>query len=173
MGCSGRVERVTDEEENAFFRAASGRKPPSIRGVKETLGDCYTKEIEWAWPDVAPSIFPCGNRILVQLRTPARVSRGGIVMPDESKTMEQARAQTAMVRALGPVAFRNRTTLEEWPEGAWCGPGSFIRTPMYGGDRFQVPIPNRDADDFALFVVFHDLDCLGIVLGDPLNIKTS
>ena len=74
---------------------------PTIAGVKETLGDRYTKEIEWAWPDVPPSIFPCGNRILVQLRTPPRLSRGGIILADESKTMEQARAQTAMDFMLG------------------------------------------------------------------------
>lgn len=148
-------------------------KMPTIASVSALLGDRYTPDIERAFPDVQPNIFPCGNRILVQLRTPMKKSRGGLLIPDESQDMDKARAQTALVRALGPVAFKNRVTLLDWPEGAWCAPGAFIRTPMYGGDRFEVPIPGREAADSALFVTFLDLDCLGLVLGDPLSVKTS
>lgn len=152
-------------------------KPPTIQGIKELLGKRYTADIEWAWPDVMPPIFPCGQNILVQLKVPRRrhkLPNGSfIILPDESVDMDKVRSQTALVRAMGPVAFKNRTTLEAWPEGAWCEPGSFIRTPMYGGDRLEVPTPGREAADTALFVTFRDLDCLSVVIGDPLGIKTS
>ncbi|MFA5898612.1 MAG: hypothetical protein WC829_05810 [Hyphomicrobium sp.] len=150
---------------------------PTIKGLKELLGASYTEDIEWAWPDVTPKIYPCGSNILVQLKVPRRKHKlpngSFIILPDESIDMDKVRSQTALVRAVGPAAFRHRTTLELWPEGAWCEPGSFIRTPMYGGDRMEVSIPGREAADTALFVTFRDLDCLSIVIGDPLDIKTS
>jgi len=153
------------------------RELPTIPGIREILGEAYTSDLEWGWPDVSPGIYPCGNNILVQLKVPSRKKAlpGGkeIILPDEVLDMDKVRSQTALVRALGPVAFRNRVTMEEWPEGAWCAPGSFIRTPMYGGDRLEVSIPGRENADTALFVTFRDLDCLSLVLGNPLAIKTS
>jgi hypothetical protein len=79
--------------------------------------------------------------------------------------------QTALVRAMGPAAFKRRDTLEPWPEGAWCTPGTFIRAPMFGGDRFAVPYGK--GDDEALFITIKDSDIIGVIEGDPLSVKTS
>jgi co-chaperonin GroES (HSP10) len=95
--------------------------------------------IEQAFPDVAPGLRPFGSRVLVQIRTPMRKTRGGIHLPEESRETEQWNTQVAKVIALGPVAYCNRDTLEKWPEGEWCQPGAFIRCPKYGGDRWEVP----------------------------------
>jgi hypothetical protein len=151
---------------------------PRIASLAELLGERYTDAIREKFPDVTPPVYPTGINILVQLFLPGRhktLANGvKLWMPDETVTGQQARTQTALVRALGPTAYRHRQTLAPWPEGDWCVPGMFIRTPMYGGDRIQVPLdPNNTEGDFTLFVLFRDQDCLGIVTGDPLTIKTS
>jgi len=74
------------------------------------------------------------------------------------------------VVTLGPLAFKNRNTMESWPEGNWCKPGDFVRVPKYGGDRWKVP-HGKDGEEEALFVIFNDLDIVGGVVGDPLAIK--
>jgi co-chaperonin GroES (HSP10) len=105
----------------------------------------------------------------VQIRTPKMKSAGGIILTSETKDTEKWNTQVAKVIAMGPLAFRNRDTMQEWKEGAWCGPGDFVRVPKYGGDRWEVPTENRDEP--AMFVIFNDLDVLGRVTGDPLAIK--
>ena len=154
-----------------------GADPPPLQGVRELLGDEYTDDLEWAFPDVVPGIYPCGMFILVQLAFPKKRKKlpngNWFYYADESVTADKARTQTALVRAFGPVAYRNRETLVAWPEGAWCRPGKFIRTPMYGGDRIAVPVPGRDPSDEALFVIFRDQDCLSVITGDPLSIKVG
>ena len=122
-----------------------------------------------AFPKVDPGLKPYGSRVLVQIRTPKTVSEGGIHIPEEARETEKWNTQVAKVITLGPVAFKNRETLEAWPEGDWCQEGTFVRCPKYGGDRWEVPVPG--SQDPALFVVFNDLDLLGEFTGDPLTVK--
>ena len=149
--------------------------PPVIPTVKEVLGNEYTEDLQGAFPDIVPPFFPVGTRLLVQLRCPGTFKKllGGKVMwlPDEYTDSLKVRTQTALVRAMGPACFRNRATLEAWPEGDWCAPGDFIRVPMYGGDRVSVPV-NDEWKREALFMVMNDSDVIGVIYGDPLSIKT-
>jgi hypothetical protein len=69
---------------------------------------------------------------------------------------------------VGSLAFKNRNTMESWPEGSWCAPGDFVRVPRYGGDRWTVKTSD---DEEAVLVIFNDLDLVGKVTGDPLAIK--
>lgn len=124
--------------------------------------------LEEAFPSVDPGLEPFGSRILVQIRTPKTVTKGGIIVPDESRDTELWNTQVAKVISLGPVAFRNRETLDLWPEGLWCAPGSFVRVAKYGGDRWEVPVPGRR--ESAMFVVFNDLDLVGRIQGNPLDV---
>lgn len=146
-----------------------------MASVKDLLGKDYTEEYKTAFPDVTPQFYPVGTRLLVQLRTPGafkKLANGTLLyFPDEARDAEKYRTQTALVRAKGPAAFRNRATMEPWPEGDWCQPGDFIRCPMYGGDRVAVPLKdewNRE----ALFMTMNDSDVVGVIFGDPLIIKT-
>ena len=129
-----------------------------------------TSESAWAeaFPDVHPGIQPFGSRVLVQIRTPRRISRGGIILSAETQDTEKWNTQVAKVISVGPLAFKNRNTQETWPEGDWCKPGDFVRVPKYGGDRWEVPVNKTDS---AMFVIFNDLDIIGQVTGDPLAIK--
>ncbi len=116
--------------------------------------------MEEAFPDVDPKIHPYGSRILVQIRCPKTFSDGGINLHPDTIETEKWNTQVAKVIELGPVAFKNRDTLKDWPEGDWCAKGDFVRIPKYGGDRWEVPLSDRSLEP-ALFVLFNDLDVIG------------
>lgn len=121
-----------------------------------------------AFPDVNPGIRPFGSRVLVQIRTPRKISRGGIIIDLGTQETEKWNTQVAKVISLGPLAYKNRTTMEPWPEGDWCKPGDFVRVAKYGGDRWEIAYGDGEK---AMFVIFNDLDIMGDVQGDPLAVK--
>ena len=123
-----------------------------------------------AFPSVEPGLVPFGSRVLVQIRSAKKTSSGGIILHSETRETEIWNTQIAKVVKLGPLAFKNRNTMESWPEGNWCKEGEFVRVPKYGGDRWKVP-HGENGDEEALFVIFNDLDIVGGVVGDPLAIK--
>ena len=126
----------------------------------------YTSE-EDAFPPIDPGVRPLGSRVLVQVRRPKRTTKGGIILAGETRDTELYNTQVAKVRAVGPVAFRNRNTMEPWPEGDWVKAGDYVRAPKYGGDRWSVTYE----DDEIVFVLFNDLDIVGSITGDPLGMK--
>lgn len=129
--------------------------------------------LEEAYPSVDSHFKPAGNFILFQLRTPKNETKGGIALPQSVRVDEysQWNTQVARVVQLGPTAFKDRDTLEPWPEGNWCDVGDFVRIPAHGGDRWYIPIPNR-IDHRALFAVYRDTEVKGIYTGDPLLVDT-
>ncbi len=137
--------------------------------AESAVVDFQGDEYDYAFPAVDPGVKPFGSRVLVQLRRAKKVSKGGIILVDETKETEKWNTQTAKVIATGPLAFRNREHLKPWAEGSWCEPGQFVRVPKYGGDRWEVAI--GDNEEPALFALFNDLDLLGLVTSDPLAIK--
>lgn len=128
----------------------------------------YENAIAEAFPAAEAGIQPFGSRVLVQIRTPKRTTASGIIIDTGSRDTERWNTQVAKVISTGPLAFKNRTTMAAWPEGDWCKPGDYVRVAKYGGDRWEVSLPNGEA---ALFVIFNDLDILGSVIGDPLAIR--
>jgi len=121
-----------------------------------------------AFPQADPGIIPNGSRVLVQIRTPRTKTASGIIIDSGSRETEKWNTQVGRVVTIGALAFKNRDTMKEWPEGSWCAPGDYVRVPKYGGDRWEVPAPNGET---ALFVIFNDLDIIGQVTGDPLAIR--
>lgn len=130
----------------------------------------YSQTLEEAFPDVEPGTRPLGHRVLVQARTPKSKTAGGILLTDDSRDTVKWNTQVAKVIAVGPVAFRNRNTLEPWVEGQWAEPGDYVRIPKYNGDRYEVKFGEGD-DDKALFITLNDLDIISKVTGDPLTIN--
>lgn len=122
-----------------------------------------------AFPAVDAGIQPFGSRVLIQIRTPKKKTSGGIILDIGTQDTEKWNTQVGKVISLGPLAFKNRNDMTAWPEGAWCQAGEFVRVAKYGGDRWEVKVP--DTDEFAMFVIFNDLDIIGQVTGDPLKIK--
>ena len=121
-----------------------------------------------AFPPADPGIRPLGSRILVQIRTPETKSAGGIILTEGDRDTTMWNTQVAKVISVGPLAFKNRNTMESWPEGSWCKEGEYVRVAKYGGDRWEVNLPNGES---ALFVIFNDLDIIGRVEVDPLSIR--
>ena len=126
------------------------------------------ESLEEAFPTVNPGVQPFGSRILVQLKTAKKKTAGGIILTDDVRETEKYNTQIAKVVIVGSLAFKNRNTMETWPEGSWCTPGDFVRVPKYGGDRWSV---TTETGEDATFVIFNDLDLVGRVTGDPLAIK--
>ncbi len=123
--------------------------------------------VDEAFPPIDPGHVPVGYRVLFQLRTAKNVTKGGIIIPDEAKNADQWVTQVAKVVAVGPTAFCNRDTGNQWPEGPWAVPGDFVRVPKYGGDRFSVA---KDGEE-ALFVIFRDAD-ISAKVADPLSVRS-
>ena len=138
----------------------------NVQEIQSTRLDYPT--LESAFPKANPGLKPFGNKVLVQLRTPKTRSQGGIILPTETTETEIWNTQVAKVHSLGPVAFRNRDTLEPWPEGNWCEAGAYVRVPKYGGDRWWVPTEDNPKE-VALFILIKDLDIAGEV-ADPLSV---
>lgn len=128
----------------------------------------YENALAEAFPVTDAGIRPFGSRVLVQIRTPKTKTASGIIIDNGSRDTEKWNTQVAKVIDIGSVAFRNRNTMEPWPEGAWAKPGDYVRVPKYGGDRWEVPLESGES---ALFVMFNDLDLLGEVTDDPLKIR--
>lgn len=126
------------------------------------------ESLDEAFPSCDPGVMPFGSRILIQLKTPKKVTKGGILLTDDVRETEKYNTQVAKVVAVGELAFKNRNTMTSWPEGSWAVEGDYVRVPKYGGDRWTVL---TDTGDEALFVIFNDLDLVGKVTGDPLAIK--
>ena len=130
--------------------------------------DALIEAMREAFPEANPGIVPFGSRVLVQIRTPKTKTASGIIIDNGSRDTEKWNTQVARVVSVGALAFKNRNTMDPWPEGSWCGPGDYVRVPKYGGDRWEVPLSNGES---ALFVIFNDLDIIGQVTGDPLAIR--
>ena len=73
-----------------------------------------------AFPAADAGVQPFGSRVLVQIRTPKSKTSGGIILHSESRDTEKWNTQVAKVVSVGPLAFKNRNTMEQWPEGSWC-----------------------------------------------------
>lgn len=125
-----------------------------------------------AFPEVDCGCDPLGGRVIVQFKqTPKKTTASGIILTAETKETEKWNTQVAKVVATGPLAFRNRESMQPWPEGVWCQVGDFVRVPKWGGDRWEVAISDGDDSERALFATFNDHEIISRIKGDPLKIR--
>lgn len=141
-------------------------KTPQGLQIKRA-GEYTEAEITAAFPDVDPGFLPFGTRVIVQLRSAKTKSAGGIILTDETIDTEKWNTQIAKVRAIGPVAFKNRDTNEPWPEGDWCVVGDYVRIPKYNQDKWFISFEDHE----VLFMLVNDLDLLAKKIGNPLEVK--
>lgn len=137
-------------------------------------------ELAKAFPDIDPGFEPFGSRVIVQLRSPKLYSDGGIKLVEETIETEMWNTQIGKIRAVGPVAFRNRETLEPWGEGSWAKPGDYVRIPKFNQDKWFKEYPctikttrgtEIDGTERVLFMLINDLDLLAKKTGNPLEVK--
>ena len=128
--------------------------------------------LAWAFPEVDPQAKPLGARILVQLKRTNKTTASGIILHQETKETEKWQNMVAKVLIIGPLAFKNRDTMQPWPEGSWCEVGDYVRVPKWGGDRWEVTVPNESPnEEQALFMILNDHEVIATVTGDPLTMK--
>lgn len=132
---------------------------------KSGSGYKLMQTMEQAFPDVDPGVQPVGSRVLVQIKSAAAKTESGLLLTTDTVETEHDNTQTAKLIAVGPGAFRNRETLELWPEGEWAKPGDFVRVPKYGKEQWRRPGP----DGSVAFAMFEDLQIVGIVTINPLD----
>ena len=129
-------------------------------------------DVRDAFPAVEPGATPLGARVLVQLRrSKKRTTNAGIILVEETKETEKWNNMVAKVIAIGPLAFKQRDTMEPWPEGSWCEVGDYLRVPKWGGDRWEVPVEDQPDEDPALFMILNDHEIIAKVTGNPLVMR--
>lgn len=134
------------------------------RDIEQTLAE--------AFPEIDPLMAPYGARVLVQLRAvKERITSFGLLIPEETKETEKWNTMIGKVLAVGPIAFKKRDTMEPWPEGVWCKVGDYVRVPKWGGDRWEIDFEDNGIKGKALFTFFNDHEIIGMVTGDPRDIK--
>ena len=146
-------------------------KKEKIVAFTATQGTPDPKELNWAFPNVNSGMQPLGGRIIVQLRR-IKKNVGRIVLVEETKESEKWNNMIGKVVAIGPLAFKNRDTMESWPEGSWATVGDYVRVPKWGGDRWEIRDPDSaENDDPVLFMTLNDHELISKVTADPLSFK--
>ena len=142
---------------------------PTIVG-SESVSD--PTELAWAFPDVKPGQAPFGGRVIIQLRR-IKKNAGKIILVEETKENEKWNNMIGRVVAIGPLAFKNRDTMQPWAEGSWAQVGDYVRVPRWGGDRWERPAVNEEHGDLnpVLFMTINDHELIARVTDDPLSFK--
>ena len=126
-------------------------------------------DIQEAFPEIDPGAKPLGARILVQMRLPKKkMTSSGIYLPEETRDTERAQNPVGKVIAVGPLAFKNRDTMESWGEGTWCEIGDYVRVPRWTGDRWEVAV---DENTNVEFFIMNDHEVIAKLTGNPLEVK--
>jgi co-chaperonin GroES (HSP10) len=129
-------------------------------------------DLQESFPAVDPGAKPLGARVLVQLRkAKKRVSKGGIILAEETRDTERAQNPVGKVVAIGPLAFKKRDTMESWPEGSWCEIGDYVRVPKWTGDRWEVRLGSGVDEDAIEFMIMNDHEVIAKITGNPLEVR--
>ena len=126
----------------------------------------FEESLEYAFPEVNPGVRPTGSSVLVQIKHSPTKTRGGIELLPGAIATENDTTQVARVIKHGPAAYRNRETLELWPEGEWTKEGDFVRIPIHtqNSKSWSVPVPGKDIR--VTFTLVDDLQ-IGGIQDDP------
>jgi len=125
--------------------------------------------LEEAFPPINTGITPLGGRVLLQLKRVPSQTSSGIILPEDAQLSEKVQTMAAKVIAVGPLAFKNRETATDWPEGTWCNVGDYVRAPRWSGDRFEMPV-NDNEKDMVAFIIMNDYELWAKV--DPSQVLT-
>ena len=82
-----------------------------------------------------PLPAPVGYQLLIALPESKEKTDGGVYMPDATRQREEAASITAMVLAVGPDAYKDKS---RFPSGAYCKEGDWIIIQPYTGTRLVI-----------------------------------
>lgn len=95
---------------------------------------------------------PTGWHILIKPVEVAEKTKGGILLPDETKDSARAASLVCLVMALGPDAYRDTS---RYPGEAWCKENDFVLIGRWAGRRFKV-----DGEEYR---IMNEDDILAVV----------
>ena len=78
---------------------------------------------------------PAGYQLLIALPESKEKTDGGVFMPDATRQREEAASITAMVLAVGPDAYADKS---RFPSGSYCKEGDWIIIQPYTGTRLVI-----------------------------------
>lgn len=132
--------------------------------------DVSDKTIEEMFPRIDPEFEPFGHRVIVQIRRVVNKTSSGIILSVGTKEEEAYNGQVAKLIAVGPLAYKKRTTGEPWPEGVWAQVGDYVKVPRWGGDRWTVDL--KDGLEPVMLAVLSDADVIGKYTGDVRKVRS-
>lgn len=132
--------------------------------------DISDKTIAEMFPDIDPEFTPFGHRVIVQVRRVVAKTSSGIILARETKETEAYNNTVAKLIAVGPLAFKNRTTGEAWPEGVWAKVGDYVKVSRWGGERWSVDMD--DGLEPVMLVILSDADLIGTYTGDVRKVRS-
>lgn len=145
----------------------------SITKLKLPQSDALKADVDQYFPVVDPGEIPLGSLVLLQVKQPMTKTSGGIVLTKNDIETEFDNTSVAKVLDIAVGAFKNRSTLEPWPEGAWVEVGDYVRVSQHNGKRWTKAIPGtagNSVEDRVTFVLIDDLH-LASKIKDPLAVK--
>jgi hypothetical protein len=166
-----------------------GHHTASFQTYANTLEFQYAS-MEEAFPVVEPGRKPVGDNILVQIRQPKSVSKGGIILTDQDRSTEYYNTRVAKVIDFGPGCFVTKKVVVTedgpecvnlpWPEGKWFNTGDFVEIPQYGGQRFTMnhQVQHKlgqekiTVKEEVTFCFFKAKDIIALITVDPRSIKS-
>lgn len=128
------------------------------------------KSIDELFPPIDPEFTPFGHRVVVQIRRVVNKTSSGIILSTGAKEEEAYNGTVAKLISVGPLAFKKRTTGEEWPEGTWAKPGDYVKVPRWGGDRWSINL--NDGLEPVMLAVLSDADLIGAYTGDIMRVRS-
>lgn len=132
--------------------------------------DVSDKDILELFPVVDPEFRPYGHRVVVQVRRVVNKTKSGIILSTSAKETEIYNSQVGKIIAMGPLAFRMRSTGEPWPEGVWGKVGDYVKVPRWGGDRWTIGL--NDGLEPVMLATLADSDLIGEYTGDILKVRS-
>ncbi len=139
------------------------------RATDDSPGIVWTPELKEAFPDIDPQFKPFGERVLVQMRSPITRTKGGIIVTEESQSIQKYNTQVGLVLDMGECAYTAATNqgIKRFDKLQFAL-GDFVRTPLHGGDKWSC---ENESGQVAIFQFFKWYEIAGHVTGDPLAIK--
>ena len=131
--------------------------------------DVSDRELAELFPPIDIEFEPFGHRVVVQIRRVVAKTASGIILAQETKLNEAYSNVVGRLIAVGPLAFKNRQTGAEWPEGTWAKVGDYVKVNKYGGDRWTVDL--KDELEPISFAMVADSDLIGKYTGDVRKVR--
>ncbi len=101
---------------------------------------------------------PCGHRVIIRPRPVEGVSKGGIVLVDETRDLEKRATQIGTVVAIGSQAWK------AFADGApWCKVGDTVMYSRYSGSDVPEDVKRQVDPGAERLVVVNDEDVLSVI----------